>query len=412
MRKSILLSSLLWGTFLFASPGIDEFVISYWCGPPASEANLERYREVAQAGFNVAMPPISGNFSREENLHLLDIAKSLGLKCIILDARLPWNIASQPNWQAKVDEVIRDYSSHPAFYGYFITDEPNASQFPLLGEVVKYLKEKDPSHIAYINLFPDYATPEQLGTPTYKEHVEKFAQIVKPQLISFDYYPFEVGGDRKTFFQNLKIASDVAHKYNLPLFVIIQMTTHGPYRDLKEEEIRWQAFHSLAYGAKGIFYFTYWTPPDDPTWHFRNGIITWDGKRTAHYEEVTRINRELKALGNTLFHLQFLGAYHSGGTPPQGTEPLREGMPISKVEGSDAVLGFFRDEKGMNYCLIVNMSYKEPGELKLYFAKSKTFVGKMDVPAGKWRALRTYIEGGKPVLSLRLPPSGYALLRF
>ena len=30
------------------------FIISYWVGPPKSETTLERYKEIAECGFNVA----------------------------------------------------------------------------------------------------------------------------------------------------------------------------------------------------------------------------------------------------------------------------------------------------------------------------------------------------------------------
>jgi hypothetical protein len=46
---------------------------------------------------------------------------------------------------------------------YFITDEPGAGAFPGLGKLVAYLRERDPAHLAYINLFPTYANEQQLG---------------------------------------------------------------------------------------------------------------------------------------------------------------------------------------------------------------------------------------------------------
>ena len=56
---------------------------------------------------------------------------------------------------------------HPALYSYFITDEPSAPAFAGLGKLVAYLRQRDPDHLAYINLFPTYASNEQLGTPEF-----------------------------------------------------------------------------------------------------------------------------------------------------------------------------------------------------------------------------------------------------
>jgi len=55
---------------LFASPvrasdwpsgiPIDDFPISYWCGPMPEFTTLERYREIKEAGFTFVMPLCAG----------------------------------------------------------------------------------------------------------------------------------------------------------------------------------------------------------------------------------------------------------------------------------------------------------------------------------------------------------------
>lgn len=64
---------------------------------------------------------------------------------------------------SELDAVIADYTRQAAFWGYYIQDEPNAARFERLGAIAAYLKTKDPRHPSYINLFPTYATGEQLG---------------------------------------------------------------------------------------------------------------------------------------------------------------------------------------------------------------------------------------------------------
>lgn len=405
LRAVILFSLLLvlWGNVSWG----EEFIITYWCGPPLKETTEERYREVKEAGFNIAFVSIDGAFKKEDNLRLLDIASKIGLKCIIADPRLTLDLPTKPDWQKTLDEVIKDYSSHPALYGYFLMDEPNAGHFPFLAQLVAYIKDKDPKHIAYINLFPDYATPEQLGTPTYREHIQQFIKVVKPQIVSYDYYTFLQGGDRDTFFENLQVVREECEKARIPFMVIIQMLTHGPYRDLTKGEIAWQAFNCLAYGAKGISYFTYWTPPDDPVWHPRNGIITWEGERTAHYEEVKEVNKEVKVLGYFLNNLKSIGAYHIG-TVPKGGKPLPQGAPISDVQGGYATLGFFKDAGGKYYCLLVNMDYREKREFKVYSRGKEMRI--LDTGTRKWRMLKPHKENGKNYFELSLPPGGGVLL--
>ena len=72
-----------------------------------------------------------------------------------------------------------------------------------LGEVVAALRERDPAHVAFINLLPNYATPQQLGTPTYDAHVRRFIEQVKPPLVSYDHYTF-AAGNAQSFYDQIK----------------------------------------------------------------------------------------------------------------------------------------------------------------------------------------------------------------
>ena len=53
---------------------------------------------------------------------------------------------------------------HPAMYSYFISTSPDRVQFPDLGRLVAYLREHDPAHMAYINLFPHPWNHSHLAT--------------------------------------------------------------------------------------------------------------------------------------------------------------------------------------------------------------------------------------------------------
>ena len=82
----------------------------------------------------------------------------------------------------------------------FLTDEPSAAAFADGGRLVAYLRQRDPGRVAYINLFPTYANNQQLGTQgdtvtAYREHLRRYVEQVKPDLISYDHYHFAVNGD-------------------------------------------------------------------------------------------------------------------------------------------------------------------------------------------------------------------------
>ncbi len=126
--------------------------------------------------------------------------------------------------------------------------------------MVTRLRQIDPARVAYVNLLPDYVGAEALGTDTYAEYVDAYMAEVRPSLLSVDYYPFTDGADRDTFFADLWLIRDRALAAGVPWLLIVQAMPHGPYRDPTAGELSWQVFNGLAFGARAISYFTYWTP--------------------------------------------------------------------------------------------------------------------------------------------------------
>jgi hypothetical protein len=299
-----------------------KYPISYWCGPP--ETTEDRYAELAAAGFTVAAPPVA-NGSVESNRKMLDLCRKFGLSCIVGDRRMDEAIQGTGDPTALLEGIVQDYADHPAFGAYHVTDEPSSSRFPRLALISRILEKADPRHPAYINLFPNYASPEQLENDTYDQHLEQYLTVVHPSLLSYDHYHFmkedytsqtapghsdERGlyeaaiaqENRPGFHANIVAVREAAIKHKVPFMVIILLVEHGRYRNLLESEIRWEVFQSLAYGSSAITYFTYWTPfnSDDELWKWKNGCLTVEGERTPHYYEVQRVNRDLQRIGSRL----------------------------------------------------------------------------------------------------------------
>ena len=157
-------------------------IVTYWAGPPLTDAVA---RQMAEAGFNLV-------WCNEQEL---DVAHRHGLRAQLRDSLLSPATLEVPARREKLDALLARVGNHPALYSYFITDEPSASEFPGLGKLVAYLRERDPAHLAYINLFPTYANNQQLGTTgdivtAYREHLGQYVAIVKPSLLSYDHYQF------------------------------------------------------------------------------------------------------------------------------------------------------------------------------------------------------------------------------
>ena len=366
-----------------APPPPRPFFITGWCGPPLAELTDARAAELAAAGFDVIPPPCEGMITPALTHQALDVAARHGLKMWINDGRIEQYHGLQPDWRERVDTVVAEFASHPALDGYFLVDEPSASQFADLGLVVGRLRQADPTRVAYVNLLPDYVGPDGLGTDTYAEHLDAYMAQVRPSLVSVDYYPFKESGDRDSFFANLALIRDRALAAGVPWMLIVQAMPHGPYRDPTPAELSWQVFNGLAFGARAISYFTYWTPvavPDAERWQFRRGLIE-HGVATDKLASVRELNRAARALAGQLEGFTSIAVVDGTG---QFGDALPQ-PPLAAVDGA-ATVGLFAAADGTRAALIVNRDYRAAATIALRTVPDAPPAEAFDVGEQRWQA--------------------------
>ena len=83
--------------------------------------------------------------------------------------------------------------------------------FPAIGRYVAAFQRVAPNTRPLVNLFPNYADPQQLGTETYEEYLERYITTVKPPLVSYDHYALmEDGSLRGGYFANLEVVRSLS----------------------------------------------------------------------------------------------------------------------------------------------------------------------------------------------------------
>lgn len=346
MNSSHLLRPLT--LFLLALPALgqdteqrfvqDRFAIGFWVDPPAREDMESQYQKIAEANFTLVLGGFGGT-TPETIQKQLELCERFGLKAIVATAGL-------------APDQLKE---GPACWGYLLRDEPNAKDFPALREVVDQIRKARPGRLSYINLLPNYANESQLGTPTYDEHVRRFAEEVNVDVLSMDHYPlFKPDADgREEYCENLEIMRQVSLARNIPFWNFFNTMPYGPHSDPTEAQLRWQIFTSIAYNAKGVLYFCYWTPRGG---EFPKGgaIITAEGRPTRHYDQAKRINASIKALGPTLMKLRSVSVLRV----PLDQDPAQtiEGSPIQSLTPGDYLIGVFTHEDGRRAVLLNNYS--------------------------------------------------------
>ena len=352
------------------------FPISYWCGPPKQFNTRERYQEVADAGFTYAMQGPEGGGTPEDNKLTLDHCQAAGIKAFVWDGRMPQAVGGDASVKERINAIVSDYAKHPAFAGYFIGDEPSACAFPGLSEVFAYLAEKDPAHPVYVNLYPNYCPQHGLGTANYDEYIQQWLQIVKPAILSYDHYHFRNKFDQPGFFANLHTVRRESLKSGVPFWQISLLVNHFDYRSPSEAEKRFEVMQTLAFGGKGVMYFTYWQPQKD----WGEAIFQIDGRRTKHYDEVKRINHDVRAIGTYLLKAKSIDVWEYG----QAGDRTNTEKDIVRFDGPNITVGLFEAPEKVRYVMFANRDYRKPADTSVKIDTDGKTLEQLNKQTGAW----------------------------
>ena len=221
----------------------NEFIIMAYSGPPLEETNLQRFREIADAGIEILVPG-NGVFNAGQNLKAMDLAQKVGIRIIPVDMRV-FQLGLNPDISIDptlIRDVVNDYKNHPALAGYLIKDEPAAGMFPALKEFTELFRKEDPLHEPTINLLPSYGSPVQLGSDDYPAYINSFITTVKPGLLSYDNYALREGVTwYDPWYADLAVVREETKKFRIPFIVFIQSEgIRNGLRVPNRAEILWQ----------------------------------------------------------------------------------------------------------------------------------------------------------------------------
>ena len=244
----------------------------------------------------------------------LTLSDKFGLEYWIRD-EINWNIDYDPTVFDRKADFYKDCEKHKSFAGIFITDEPDCSRYPELAELKKAFDKffNSKKNGFYVNLLPTYANDvTQLGAP-YPEYIQKYIDIVDPDHVCFDHYPFEkklvkegVYEDytRRDYLYNLDVVAKACDKAGKEMWTFIQAKDYTRRkRDLTKANLAFQIYANLSFGSKAIVYYTYWSwPGEKPNQDlsvFAQSVISAKGVRLPRYFEVKEIHADVARFSET-----------------------------------------------------------------------------------------------------------------
>jgi hypothetical protein len=337
---------LIWACLFFTLPLTATetnkfFPVMPWNGIPNDRTVIDKIKD---CGFTVAgfVSPAA-----------LETCRKAGIKGIVSDARISnydWSKLDEKTAHTKALPAIKAVLTNPALYGYELQDEPGASSFPGLAVMSSLIQENAPGKWPYINLFPNYANSEQMGCASYEEYLEKFVAVCHPTQLSYDHYALMDNGTLGgAYWQNLEQMRAVAIKHNLPFWNIVLGVAHFSFREPTAADLRFEVYSSLAYGARGIAYFTYFAPQSG---NYRAAAIDQFGHATPTWNNLQNVNLQIQKLAPTLLELTSDDTYHFGAMPTGCHGPGANSL-VTAITGEFAV-GDFTHTDGSRYVMLVN----------------------------------------------------------
>jgi hypothetical protein len=215
--------------------------------------------------------------------------------------------------------------------------------------------------------------------------------------------------------QNLEIVRAAAVRHGLPFAACIQSVAHFGYLPPTEETLSLQVFSAIAYGARGIEYFTFYTPERG---NYRQAPIDPFGRKTAVFDALRTINSRVAAWVPTLLDLRSTGVFHAPDVPKHGRgladsawlrtirmEKDEDGFVPPQVT-AHFLVGEFVDSRERPYILLVNRDLRYSFKFDMEFRMPVSAVYRISPYTGQEEPLESeqnWVAPGGAVL-MRLEP--------
>lgn len=380
------------------------------------------YQIYKDAGFNMVLPCYERpTFKEDEVRKSLEICEDLKLVYIVNEAEIRCSGSEGIN---STIEYYKDllinawYNDYESFGGIASKDEPNADDFNEIAKGVQAFNSVYSDKLFHSTLLPQYATHSQLHVPDYSStishegyevYVKNYVEIVKPQLLAYDFYlwhtipnPTLDENSTRDYFWSLSLFRNYSLELNIPFWVTFNTFKHAYTIEDKQyplKELEWIVNTSLAYGTKGLQYYTYWPTMEDFNDSYletplRNAMVTSTGVPTDTYYKIQHINNNVKYIDEILMASNHKGIMQFGDYKNDIVKKdlLKQYGPLTNITGGDAFVGCF-EHNGNYVYYIVNNSINTGDQLFMCNFNKKVDVTTMNLDSRTKKYENTYSIG-------------------
>lgn len=353
----------------------EDFLLMPWGWSPG---NAQALKDIRDCGFNMA------GFVAPE---FVGMVRKAGLKCFVDDPNVStqmWSLEMSDAEVAKrVDAMVSKFRDNPAVYGYYLIDEPTAPLFANIARWAGAVKKADPKATPYVNLLPIGA--QGPGSKDYEDYLEQYVKVFRPTYISYDHYTLaDDGSVRPSLYMNLEVMRKVSMRHGIRFWNIVLANSHFRYADVTQGGLNLQVYATLAYGGRGVSYFTYFAPL---VGNYRNAAVDQFLNKTQTWDMMRQVNLQIHQLGPTYLKLKSVNVFHNQDVP-EGCKGMDSSKFLSEAGGGSFLVGEFEGEDKTPYVMVVNKNihtstgfhvrFKEEGTVMMtspYTGETKPFGG-------------------------------------
>jgi hypothetical protein len=141
--------------------------------------------------------------------------------------------------------------------------------------------------------------------------------------------------------------------------------SYDHYAEPTQYTLNFQAYTTLAYGARGLSYFAYFA---HKVGNYRLAAVDQFGDKTPTWDNLKRVNLQIHKLGPTYVKLKSVNVFHHPDVP-EGCPGISMSKHLSELSGGSFVAGEFEGPNGKPYVMVVNKDWHKSAAFDIKFKK-------------------------------------------
>lgn len=334
-------------------------------------------------------------------------------------------------------------------------DEPNVQACCEIMQRYEELIRKYPEIMCFVNLSSNTGA-EVIGYEnSYGGYLDIIQAAFQPAVWSYDYYPVRYynsdwinsydGGSHDMcprlvspesnsiifkfheFYVFLEKMSRISKRTLRPFWAFCESQSHFSFRTEDGKYVlnaayppatlaylRFEAFSSLAYGAQGILYYTYWYHPNS---NVCSALLDEKGDKTPAWHAARQVNSEIRAYEEVFLGAEMVSCRHLGETPKDGQgeiqlNEMKLEFPFGPLDnltipaGGEGVLVSQLHNGCRRFLVVVSHSIKSSQRIQMLFSKFTEVTELTPTP------LTSLSTPGSSSVARTLPPGGYLIFEY